>query len=105
MHMTLCRFVFLVIFIICHSYSLCFAEEESLQSYSLDKIEKDLQSQISISDVEQIKREDLTKLEDKKKESISSEIDVSHENEALIGPDALVRVDKVEECVSTTILS
>ncbi len=80
--MALCRFVFLVIFIICHSYSLCFAEEDSLQSYSLDEIEKDLQSQISISDVEQIKREDLPKLEDKKKESISSEIDVSHENEA-----------------------
>ena len=79
--MALCRFVFLVIFIICHSYSLCFAEEESLQSYSLDEIEKDLQSQISISDVEQIKRirDTLSDMEEKDLTNISKIEDVLKE--------------------------
>lgn len=76
------HFVFLVMLIICNSCSLCFAEDESLETYSLEEIEKDLLNQNSVSEVEKIQREDLPKLEDKKKESISSEVNLPIEGEA-----------------------
>lgn len=76
------HFVFLVMLIICNSCSYCFAEDESLETYSLEEIEKDLLNQNSVSEVEKIQREDLPKLEDKKKESISSEVNLPIEGEA-----------------------
>lgn len=73
-------FVILTILIFCNFGTFCLAEDEPLETYSLEEIEKDLLNQNSVAEVEKIEREDLQKLEDKKKESISSEIDVSEDN-------------------------
>ncbi|MFK7968043.1 MAG: DUF2155 domain-containing protein [Rickettsiaceae bacterium] len=69
-------FALLIIFIFCNLCTLCLAEDESLEMYSLEEIEKDLLNQSAISEVEKIEREDLQKLEDKKKESISYEVNI-----------------------------
>ena len=71
-----------ILLIFCNPCSLCLAEDEASEISSLDEIEQGLLNQNSDAEPSKIEREDLPKLEDKKKESISSEINYPQESGA-----------------------
>jgi len=68
-----------MILIFCSIPTICIAEDEELEISLLDEIEQDLINPSPGVEPQKIERKDLIKLEDKKKESISSEISLPEE--------------------------
>jgi hypothetical protein len=78
------RYILVIVLIFCNPYPCCLAEDETseISLLSLEEIEQGLLNQNSDANPPKIEREDLPKLEDKKKESISSEINLPQESGA-----------------------
>jgi len=69
-----------MILIFCSIPTICIAEDEELEISLLDEIEQDLINPSPGVEPQKIERKDLIKLEDKKKESISSKITLPQES-------------------------
>ena len=63
-----------ILFVFCSTSGICAAEDEELEISVLDEIEQGLINPSPDVEPQKIERKDLIKLEEKKKESISSEI-------------------------------
>jgi hypothetical protein len=69
-----------MLFVFCSTSGICAAEDEELEISVLDEIEQGLINQSPGGEPQKTERKDLIKLEDKKKESISSKITLPQES-------------------------
>ena len=69
-----------ILFVFCSTSGICAAEDEELEISVLDEIEQGLINQSPGGEPQKTERKDLIKLEDKKKESISSKITLPQES-------------------------